>query len=499
MQWSTSFGAIPKVPSAAFKQKALSAPPVWALAVVSSDGQSDTLVHQRRWAEEAAAAHGWRLTRVIEGVASGKAGPRQMVRDLIAELRSIDAAARPAQILMIRADRLGRGSVIESQVVLRDVLALGVGIFTRDQGSVKLDSAMDELISAATLAVARHENDVRRDKMRSVYRQKRARGELVGNRAPYGLVRTNGKDVVDKERAAVVKEAFKLRLRGLGYGAIGKRLAAIAPPHAFKNKTTKHPDGKRVIHWTATRVSILLKNRAYIGPIVTEATFARAQQVAGVLANTPKAGKRQYRWPLSGALKCYCGRGLIGMPCGAHPWRYRYYACKAGWNHENRLRLIRSDNVEEQFVELLRRLRASPKLVADYRKRAAAPVSLTLLERSLKELKSQVAAIDKKREAAWDLHAAGKVKSDDLQGRLDKLASQRDELRGRVASVEEQIAVAKDGAKRDADADALLKRAAALFVDAEEARQRDIARLVALSVGGLFIDEKAVLRIGRPA
>lgn len=234
----------------------------WALCAVSSEGQSETLVHQRRWAEEAAAARGWRLTRVIEGVATGKGGPRRIVRELLADLRALDTESRPQKLLMIRADRLGRGSIVESQIVLRDLLNLGVGIFTRDQGDVKLDSAMDELISAATLAVARHENEVRREKALAVYRRKRAAGERIGSKAPYGLHRKNGKDSPDRERAPVVCEAFKLRLEGKGYEAIARRLFAIAPPHQYLNGNS------RVVHWTTTRVRLLLTNSAYVGPII---------------------------------------------------------------------------------------------------------------------------------------------------------------------------------------------------------------------------------------
>jgi DNA invertase Pin-like site-specific DNA recombinase len=209
-------------------------PSVWLLAAVSSEGQAETLPHQRAWGEEVASTRGWRLTRIIEGVATGKAGPRRIVRDLLTDIRALDAEARPTRLLMIRADRLGRGSIVESQIVLRDLHDLGVSVFTRDQGEVKLDSAMDELISAATLAVARHENDVRREKMRQVRRRKREAGEPMG-KAPYGLRYENNKCFTDAERAPIVREAFKLRLQGKGLVPIARRLTAIALPHLYLN------------------------------------------------------------------------------------------------------------------------------------------------------------------------------------------------------------------------------------------------------------------------
>ena len=59
------------------------------------EAQAETLPHQRQWAQETAAAHGWKLARVIEGVSSGKSGPRR-VRELLVELRALEAR-RPAE------------------------------------------------------------------------------------------------------------------------------------------------------------------------------------------------------------------------------------------------------------------------------------------------------------------------------------------------------------------------------------------------------------------
>lgn len=463
---------------------------VWALAAVSSDHQSETLAHQRRWAEEAAASHGWHLSRVIEGVSTGKAGPRRVVRDLLAELRALDDDARPKRVLMIRADRLGRGSIVDSQVVLRDLLSLGVSVFTRDQGEVKLDSAMDELISAATLAVARHENEVRREKMLAVIRRKRA-GEWKGTKAPYGLERKGGADVPDGERAPIVREAFKLRLQGSGLDAIGRRLTTIAPPHVYLNGNS------RVVHWTPTRVRNLLLNRAYVGPIIDESTFARAQRVAGILTNNRLRGEwRRYPWPLAGSIRCYCGRGLIGMACGVEPWRYRYYTCRARWNHKDRLRLLRAEALEEQVVALLSRLRASPKLVDRYRQRAAAPVSPRILENAIRELKAKLADISRHREAAWELHVSGKVRAEDVQQRLDDLAGRRDDIHGQISQAQEQLSISKAVAQRARDVEALLKRAAQTFQKANVAEQNQIARAVSLELGGLWVATDGSLKVG---
>jgi hypothetical protein len=414
-----------------------------------------------------------------------------MVRELLAELGALDEDARPKKLLMIRADRLGRGSVVESQIILRDLLALGVGVVTRDQGEVKLDSAMDELISAATLAVARHENEVRSEKMRQVRRRKREAGEAMG-KVPYGLRRDRCKDVPDRERARIVREAFKLRLEGKGLHTIGTRLGVIAPPDQFMNGKS------RVVHWTPTRVSLLLRNRAYVGQIIDDATFARAQQVGTLLANERKNDNPTFQWPLTGSIRCYCGRAMHGMPCGRWPWRYRYYCCKARWEHDGRIRLVRSELIEKQFVELLGRLRASPKLIEQYRRRVSAPTSPRVLERTITDVKAKLSDVARRRDAAWELHVEGRVRSEDVQERLDRLGSQREELQGRLDAAHEQLAIAKSASTRERDVEALFRRAAQIFHRSSAAEQRQIARAVSIELGGLCVNADGKLKPGRP-
>jgi DNA invertase Pin-like site-specific DNA recombinase len=476
--------------TASAKSKRQTGERVWAFLAVSSEVQSDTLDHQRRWAEEAAAANGWRVTRFVEGVASGKAGPRRLVRDLLTDLRSLDADARPKRVLMIRADRLGRGSIVESQIVLRDLQQLGVSVFTRDQGDVRLDSAMDELISAATLAVARHENEVRRDKMLSVYKRKRAAGQRIGNKLPYGLVEKNGKDAPDGKRATAVRTAFRMRLAGQGYHLIGQRLSEIAPPQRFKNGR------ELIVRWTPTRIARLLMNRAYIGPIIDAATFARAQVVADTLGSPERDRdeRRTFPWPLSGSLRCYCGRSMSGLACGDADRRIRYYACRASWNHDVTNRLVRADRLEEQFLALLVRLKSAPNLIDRYRRKAS-PESPRTQERSLSEARKQLVEVDRKRDAAWELHVSGKVRPEDVQERLDKLAEQRDEIRARIAMIEERVAIARSVAVRDRDADAMIDKAADLFAKVKEPHQRQIARAVSVLVGGLCVEEDGNLAV----
>ena len=122
---------------------------------------------------------------------------------------------------MIRLDRVGRGSIIESQIFVRDLLALGARVFTRDAGEIRLDSAMDELVAAVQMAVARHENDVRRDKARAVYQRRLAAGQVISNRPPYGLLVTADRRYIARpECISVIRQVFRMSARGTRFADI---------------------------------------------------------------------------------------------------------------------------------------------------------------------------------------------------------------------------------------------------------------------------------------
>jgi DNA invertase Pin-like site-specific DNA recombinase len=471
---------------------------VWALLAVSSEQQADTLAHQKTWAQQTADAHGWQLVRTFgedrKGVGSGKQGPRAIVREVEAELRSLDPAARPKRLLVIRLDRIGRGNIAESQMLLHNLNKLGVIVWTSD-GEVKLDTSTEQLLNAFHLFGAQHENEIRAANARRVYKRKRDAGKVIGNRRPYGLKLKDGRDVKDGKRGDVVREAFKLRAAGYGYFRIAKRLAAIAPPAINKKGTEK------VIQWNTSRTALLLSNHAYVGVLVDEATFAKAQRVGKLLSTAERDGdvRRRWPWPLSGAIRCSCGLAMTGICSGKAPYRIRYYGCRSHQNHSGKIRLVRADELEKEFVAMLGQLRASPQLVKRYRQQAASPVSGSLLERSVRDLKSKAAEVERKRDKIFDLYLSGDVRREDVQGKLDALAAERDDLGARIASVNEQIVVAKAEAGRSRDADALLGRAARTFEKATEAEQRLIARAVAVELGGLRVEGNGRLKVGAAA
>ena len=85
----------------------------WLLVAVSSGPQEVSLDTQEAWCQEAAAAHGWPVIRVFRGVSSGAKGTRELLDDLLIELRNTPKPERPRWLITVRIDRLGRGTGIE--------------------------------------------------------------------------------------------------------------------------------------------------------------------------------------------------------------------------------------------------------------------------------------------------------------------------------------------------------------------------------------------------
>jgi DNA invertase Pin-like site-specific DNA recombinase len=464
----------------------------WALLAVSSEAQAGTLADQRAWAENAASENGWRLTRVVDGVATGKAGPRALVRKLLVELRALDSKDRPGYVLMTRLDRVGRGAIVDTMVVVHELRELGCRAWTREDGEIKVDSAMEELLVAVKASVAAHENAVRRDKAVAVYRRKREAGMAVGNKRPYGLtIGPDGKDVPLQTHVPAIREAFRLRAAGNGYHTVALRLAEIAPPQTFRNGRSQP------VRWTQNRVLRLLENRAYVGTVVGEATFLRAQRTRKRLGqNHDRDARAVHPWPLSGALRCYCGRAMNGLLAGAPGRRIRYCGCRATWSHRGSVRLVRADALEEQFIAMLRRLGASPEQADRWRQRAATSVSPHLLNRGVREARARLAEVDRERDRLWALNASGKVRDDDVQERLDALRSRRHEAEDALRRLEEQRVLLASATKRDHEAHDLFKRAPEVFVRAAVDDQKQIARAVASTLGGLHVSRTNRIAIG---
>ncbi len=448
----------------------------WAYAAVSSGRQEDTLADQLAWARAAALERGWTISREFHGVASGRDGVRRTLTALIAELRALPRAARPARILMIRIDRLGRGDGLDAIAALADIRKLGVTIFTREDGDVAITRATDALVPALRSITAALENEARSDKSRAMHARKRAAGEPVGI-TPYGFTLIEKRRQPFEPEAAFVREIFDLRSRGWSMGRISAHARRHAPPKRRK-------DGSAVaMGWATSSIIALVKNTAYRGSIVDPELFDAVQGPRKAIMSKDARNP----WPLRGAVRCICGLRITGRVSGGTPKtpKTRYYVCADAAAHEG-YPGHRADRVEAQFADLLGRL-AAPDGLRDYAGPAPDP---TPLRAKSARLTRELAAIDARRRRSWELAEEGGIEAGTLRMRLAELEAERVNVEQALRETATALRGAIAARTLAGGAQKALAAASSIWSDAPLALRQEIAILTSMLVGGLWLDPK---------
>lgn len=386
---------------------------VWLYAAVSSSPQEATLEDQRQWARETAVRNGWFIAREFAGVGSGAKGTRDILTNLIEELERTPKAARPKRVLMIRIDRVGR-LALDCIAAVAQLRKLGVVLHTRQDGDVKLETAMDSLRPIFELVTAEMENAARSDKWKAVHARRRAEGKHVGS-IPYGVILVDSKAVPFEPEARIVREIFTLAEQRWGYTRLARWAREHAPPKRAHDGTDKP------YRWCVSSIKSILKSKTLRGLIVSEEQWQRTK--AARQSDFRFRAPKRWEWPLQGAVRCTCGKLLSGHCGGSDPWRTRYYTClhhtlepgvKSHPGH-------RADKLEADFLELLRSLRADPKL-ADPLQDQGPTTQWEVVEA---DAERRIADAEKRIQRVWKLAEEAQLDASQLQGRLAELDAQR--------------------------------------------------------------------------
>jgi DNA invertase Pin-like site-specific DNA recombinase len=383
-------------------------------AAVSSSPQEATLEDQLAWGKQVALANGWTITREFSGVSSGAKGTRELLEDLLAELRSTPKAQRPKHVLMIRLDRLGRGTGIESMAAIAELRKLGCAIFTRDLGSVTIENSDDVLRPMIDAITAARENEKRSEKWIAVHARRRAQGLHVGL-VPYGVVLVNGKAVPFEPEAAIVREIFRLAEGQWGYTRLARWARENAPPKRLNDGNDKP------YSWNASTIKSILESKTLRGLVVTEEQWqaTKAARQSDFRARAPK----RWPWPLQGAVRCTCGRLLAGHASGEGKYRIRYYICRHHTLETGQIShpAHRADKLEASFVDLLHSITASPDLFITFDE----PETSEKWAEIEREACARIADVERRKQKAWALAEEGHIDAGQLSLRLNELDAQR--------------------------------------------------------------------------
>ena len=125
-------------------------------------------------------------------------------------------------------------------------------------------------------------------KVSSAIEAKERRGEFIGVHAPYGYRKSAGdrhKLEPNPDTAPVVHEIFALRMEGMGYAAIAKRLndRGVPSPGAYLyQQGFSDRDTYRDALWTVWNIKEISRNEVYLGHLVqgkrTQASYKQARE-----------------------------------------------------------------------------------------------------------------------------------------------------------------------------------------------------------------------------
>jgi DNA invertase Pin-like site-specific DNA recombinase len=453
----------------------------WLYAAVSSSPQEATLDDQRQWASETAVRNGWIITREFSGVGSGAKGTRGILSNLIDELERTPKTTRPKRVLMIRIDRVGR-MALDCIAAVAKLRRLGVLLHTRQAGDVKLETAMDSAPPIFELIAAEMENAARSDKWKAVHARRRAEGKHVGT-IPYGVILVDGKAIPFEPEAQVVREIFWLAEQRWGYTRLARWARVNAPPKRTNDGAYK------TYAWSASTIKSILVSKTLRNLVVSEDQWQRTK--AARQSDFRSRAPKRWDWPLQGAVRCICGKLLTGHCSGEEKYRIRYYICRHHTLEPGQRShpAHRADNLDAEFVRLLRSVRADPTLIVPSEDEE--PADWETVER---DALRRIADAEKRTQRVWKLAEEAQIDASQLRGRLAELDVQRRDAEVALTSARTARALDAEHKQTSCSFAELIEELPDLWAETTTKLQQELARafdaLLAESpaFGGLFAD-----------
>jgi len=293
--------------------------------------------------------------------------------------------------------------------------------------------------------------------------EKARRGGTLG-RAPLGYLNVResfeGREVrtvkVDEERAPFIKLAFELY--GTGQYTLDTLLDTLTT-RGLRSRPGKHP-AKPI---SRSHLQRILRDRYYIGvvmfdgveypgrhePLISLEEFQLVQRALDAKAQSSERHRVHHHY-LKGSI--YCGRCheegrqsrlVVTRAVGRRGGEYFYFFCPARRDHPCTLPYLDTDRVEDAIIDYYRTIQFAPDFAARVRQCMAAALddrerSTRLLD---KQLRAQVAKLERQEEHLLDLAADGEMDKERVKARILKVQQERQQVTEQLIGIDNKLEV----------------------------------------------------------
>ncbi len=386
---------------------------------------------------------GWELADIYadEGITGTSLEKRDEFKRMLADCR----AGKIQRILVKSVSRFARNT-LELIETTRELKSLGVVVVFEEQGIDTAQMLGEMQLTLLAMAAQEESTSISKNMRWSIQKRMKA-GTYLGNTSPYGYHLKDGRLIVDKAEAAVIRQIFEMRLAGMGQVTITQELNRQGFP--TRNGTP----------WTVCGVRYILSNERYIGdslfqkkyivdPLSHKSVRSHGERNQYYIRDTHVGiisqevfQKVQESFQNQTFKRSKTPHLFVHRIQCSHCRRHYRYLCSSGkpyWGHTSQtaeeptcenIRLP-EESIKSSFVNLIGKLYVNTESLLS--------PTITLLEEiaarqaqgstKLFEINTALAELNEKTHTLQRLHNKGFIEDEDFREQNDTLAAQRKKL-----------------------------------------------------------------------
>ncbi len=292
------------------------------------------------------------VDKVYSDIASGKKKNRKQFNQLLKDA----GKGQITEVVCTRVDRLGR-SVLAIQSCLDILVKHSIKLTVLD-GDCDIDTASGRGVIAIQAAVAQMEAELIAERIKNGKEYARQQGYALN--PPFGYTIVDREYQLHPEYSKIARGIIDKFLELRSLNATAKFVVTLFPKPTTKKggATTKdcppltatgiknwitHPVLRGYTRYKTPEIQILPTHLDQV--LLLESEWAEIQSIINYNKNHHGYKKQTKTYPLSGLLRCVCGKSLSARHYG------RYYACSS--HLCNRKKLIKSVFVETELIKSL--------------------------------------------------------------------------------------------------------------------------------------------------